>query len=147
MADESPEEQQVPTAEQGGVLQLSPAFPVFAIKPHPEEPLDLVVQEPLKKHELKSRMRAAIPNPFKPHEDERFLPGLVYGNGVEFVMEIGQSFGALSFEEDRGWVCHALIPKTHVMSEVLTEALKREQEKQEGSFTERLVKKTKKVKE
>lgn len=129
---------QVPLEE--AVLQFDPPYPVYAIKLHPEEPLDIIVQEPLKRHEIKNRMRVAIPNPFKPGE-ERFLPGLAYGNGIEFVMEIGQSFGALGFNEDLGWYCHAMIPKTHVMSGVIKEIIQKHREAAKGSFTERLLKK------
>lgn len=137
MPETPPEEITVPEEM---VLSLDPPYPVFAIKTNLEKAEEVIVQEPLKKHELKTRMKVAIPNPFKPDE-ERFLPGVVYGDGIQFVLEIGESFGTLDFHEERGWLCRALVPKSHVMGRVVKDHLKKLKAKEKGTFTERLVKK------
>ena len=142
MTEETPEEA---TGEleyrEEMVLSLDPPYPVFAIRTDLEKAEEVIVQEPLKKHELETRMRGAIPSPFKPDE-ERFLPGVAYGDGIQFVMEIGESFGTLDFHEDYGWFCRALVPKNHVMGRVVEDLLKKLKAKEQGTFTQRLVKKT-----
>ena len=125
----------VDPSKEATVLQFEPPYPVFRIAV--TEGLETVVTEPLKKEELISRMRIAIPNPWA-SEEERYLPGVVYGDGVQFLMDVGQSFGSLDFHEQLGWVCRALIPKTDVVSGVV-EALR---EKAKGSFTQRLIKRS-----
>ena len=83
------------------------------------------------------KMRIAIPNPWKP-EEERFLVGIAYGEGTQFFMEIGESYGVLEFHEEAGWQCVALVPKVAVSLGLL----KQEMEKQQGSYTQRLLKRT-----
>ena len=121
------------------VLQLNPPYPLYRIESR--DALDIVVTEPLKRHELSSRMRVAIPNPWAPEDDEeRFLPGIAYGDGVQFLMDVGEAFGSLAFHEDTGWVCRALMPKADVMPGVVQDLI----EKAKGSFTKRLIKRTSK---
>jgi len=123
------------------VLNFTPPYPVYRIETR--DALDIVVTEPLKKHELSSRMRIAIPNPWAPEgEEERFLPGIAYGDGVQFLMDVGQAFGSLAFHEDHGWTCRALMPKSDVMPGVVQDLLT----KAKGSFTQRLIKRTTKLK-
>jgi len=123
------------------VLQFDPPYPVYRIETR--DAFDVVVTEPLGKNALASRMRVAIPNPWAPEGDEeRFLPGIAYGDGVQFLMDVGQAFGSLVFHEKLGWVCRALLPKAQVMPGVVQDLI----EKAKGSFTKRLIKRTTKVK-
>ena len=123
------------------VLKFDPPYPLYRIETR--DAFDIVVTEPLKKHELSSRMRIAIPNPWAPEdEEERFLPGIAYGDGVQFLMDVGQAFGSLVFHEETGWACRALMPKKDVMPGVVKDLL----EKAKGSFTQRLIKRTSKAK-
>ena len=117
------------------VLQFDPPKPVYRIAIGEEE--ERIITEPLKKHELEMKMPIAIPNPWKP-EEERFLPGIAYGEGSRFFMEIGESYGVLEFHEEAGWQCVALVPKVAVSLGLL----KQEMEKKQGSYTQRLLKKT-----
>jgi hypothetical protein len=123
------------------VLQFEPPYPVYRIEI--QGPLEVVVTEPLEKGALVTKMRIAIPNPWAPPDgEERFLPGIAYGDGTQFLMDVGQAFGSLAFHEDLGcWVCRALLPKGDVMPGVVQELL----EKAKGSFTQRLIKRTSKV--
>jgi len=123
------------------VLHFKPPCPVYRIET--KDALDIVVTEPLKKHEVISRMRIAIQNPWASEdEEERFLPGIAYGDGVQFLMDVGQAFGSLVFHEEQGWVCRALMPKGDVMPGVVQDLI----EKAKGSFTKRLIKRTSKTK-
>jgi hypothetical protein len=121
------------------VLHFDPPYPLFRIAVDEEKGIETVVEEPLGYDELKTKMRVAIPNPWKPDET-RFLPGIAYGNGEEFVMEIGQSFGSLGFHESTGWFCRAIIPKDDVMGGLAMQLLER------LKFTDRLLKRTGKKK-
>ena len=92
------------------VLQFDPPKPVYRICVFEDE--ELIITEPLKKHELEMKMGIAIPNPWKP-EEERFLRGTAYGEGSQFFMEVGEAYGILEFHEE-GWQCVALVPKAAV---------------------------------
>jgi len=122
------------------VFQFDPPYPVYRIEIQGD--LEVVVTEPLGKDDLLSKMRIAIPNPWAPAEDERFLPGIAYGDGIQFLMDVGNAFGSLTFHEERGWVCVALLPKADVMPGVVADLM----EKAKSSFTERLIKRTSKRK-
>lgn len=80
-----------------------------------------------------------------PWNKDRFLPGIARGKGVEYLMDVGESFGSLLFDEEEGWGCRALVPKQQVMSG-LAKRLVDEQKAKSRSFTERLVKKAAKRK-
>lgn len=121
-----------PSKEETTILRFDPPHPVFRVAVI--DGLETVVTESLKKEELISRMRIAIPNPWA--EEKRYLPGVVYGDDVQFLMDVGQSFGSLEFREELGWVCRALVPKTDIMSGVIQTL----REKAKGSFTQRLIK-------
>lgn len=135
--NETPAE--VQSKEAPPVLQFDPPCAVFRMEVDTEASVERIVQAPIKRHELKSRMRVAIHNPFKA-DGERFLPGVVYGNGIEFVLDVGASFGHLAFNETLGWCCTALVPKSPVMEGVLQDLLRKIEE---PKFTQRLLKRTK----
>lgn len=139
MQQSKPETDQAPTPE-ANVLQFDPPCAVYPVII--ENDADAVVEEPLKKGDLTSRMRIAIPNPWA-EEDGRYLPGIAYGDGTSFVMDVGVSFGALQFDEERGWVCTAILPKNGVMSGVIKELL---ENATKGTFTQRLLKRSSKGK-
>ena len=122
------------------VLQFNPPYPVFPVG----EDGGALVEEPLQeKHLLRPRMAVAIPNPWN-QEEERFLIGIAYGDGVQFVLDVGQAFGTLEFHEEFGWGCRGLIPKNHVMAQVIRETIAKLMKQKQGTFTERLFKKKKK---
>ena len=131
------------------VLRFDPPYPVFRIEVGDE--FETVITDSLEESELKSRMRIAIPNPWAP-DDERYLPGIAYGDGTQFIMDVGQSFGSLTFNETFGWCCVALIPKSHVMAGVVQELLQKAKVQSVTptppmlSFTDRLIKRSSKVK-
>lgn len=130
-----------PTAEepQPNVLRFEPPLLVYRIEVTDE--MQTVVKEPLQKDELTSQMQVAILNPWNDTDEERFLPGIAYGANAEdeYVMDVGESFGALKFHEELGWVCMGLLPKKPLLQRVAEELKK-------VSFTQRLVKKASKGK-
>ena len=117
------------------ILHFDPPYPLFRIAVDEEKGIETVVEEPLGYDELTSKMRVAIPHPWRPDET-RFLPGIAYGDGKEFVMQVGQAFGSLGFHESTGWFCRALIPKDDVMGSLALKLL------ENMKFTERLIKKS-----
>lgn len=118
------------------ILQFEPPSPVYRISVG--EAMEVVVQEPLMA--LENRTRIAIPNPWNTTDEARFLPGIAFGEGDQFVMDVGQAFGQLAFDETEGWRCTALLPKRGVVNTVIEDLM----EKLTGkSFTERLIKKAK----
>jgi len=119
------------------VLQFDPPYPLYPVG----EDGGAMVDEPLtEKHMLNGRMPVAMPNPWNV-EEERFLPGIAYGDGVQFVLDVGQSFGSIEFDEEHGWCVQALIPKNHVMARVIPEVIAKLQKQKQGSFTKRLLSK------
>ena len=123
------------TEEAPRILRFEPPYPIFRIEVDGDT--ETVVTEPLPREQLQSRMRVAIPNPWS--EDEvRFLPGLAIGDGSAFILEIGESFGSVRFDEEHGWVCEALISKGPVL-QGLQEALVQSAQ----SYTQRLLKRAK----
>ena len=124
--------------KEGEALRFEPSAPVYRISIGDDQ--ELVIQEPLGRDELESKMKICIPNPWNETDEARFLPGIAYGKEGEFVMDIGKSFGSLAFHEEMGWVCTALVPKKGVVQGVIKEYMAA---LSNGSFTDRLLKRSK----
>lgn len=118
------------------VLTFPEARAVFLVDMHG----DAVVDPLLRVKDLWQGANIAIRNPW---DEERFLPGVAHGEGENFVMEVGESFGKLIFHPEFGWHCVALVPRNPVMTGVAHELIAEAKEKSK-SFTEKLVKRASK---
>lgn len=121
------------------ILEFNPPYPVFRVALDGLTGTELVVQEPLGYRDLRSKMRVAMPHPWKPGED-RFLPGEVHGDDGIFFLELGESFGVLEHHPELGWLCRAMVRKD---SEAALEALEAKKLK---NFTDRLLRRSSKKK-
>lgn len=85
--------------------------------------------------DLHSGIGVAIPNPW--HEGQ-FVPGKAHGEGLQYVMEVGESYASIIFDAETGWVCRGLIKKATIDAAVVPNPTL--------SFTDKLVKRAAKKK-
>jgi hypothetical protein len=94
--------------EQDSVV-LDPPHEIFLLDEEGSPSVD-----PLRRREdLAPGLVVCIRNPWRP---ENFARGLVRGRPDAMVLELGNSLGALEFDEGAGWTCRGFVKKTSVYS-------------------------------